>query len=362
MPEKKVEKGRQNLDLEDLAEKLGDWLNSRLAIRDAVFWALEVPSHGGMSHETILCRAKWTDGDESHLEDLVVRIEPQGPLIFPSYDLAFQCDVMQALGRHSSIPVPEIVWFESNPAVLGRPFYIMRRLFGEVPSDNPPFLLGGPLADAGNSHQATAQQNTLEALAALHNLDWRSVGLSCAERPQLGTTGLDQEFGYWRAYLDWASKGTDFPILEAAYQWCLDNRPGSPSANVFNWGDARYGNVIFDEHWNCRAILDWEMAVIGPAELDLGWFLFIHETALLWLDDLPGFVDRNGVVATYEAARGFETRDLHFYEAWAGFKAAAIRVRMIQRDFESGLCDDLAAQQRNPIIKSLRRLIDLPRV
>ena len=102
------------------------------------------------------------------------------------------------------------------------------------------------------------------------------------------------------------------------------------------------------------------MTMLGPAELDLGWLLFIHETALIWLKDLPGFRDRAGVIALYQQQLGREVRDLHFYQAWAGLRAAAIRAQIVRRDYESGACSDLSQQERNPVATSLRRLIDLP--
>ena len=34
------------------------------------------------------------------------------------------------------------------------------------------------------------------------------------------------------------------------------------------WGDARIGNVLFSDDRKITAVLDWEMATIGPAEMD----------------------------------------------------------------------------------------------
>lgn len=350
------------LDLADVADQLAGWLADRLAAEALRIDELEIPGHGGMSHDTVLFRARWTEAGHPREDRLVLRIEPTGPLIFPSYDLAFQAEVMRLLGAGTRIPVPEVLWFEERAAIFGRPFYVMRAVPGLIPSDNPPFLMGGPLFDASAEEQARAQRSVVETLAQLHRVDWRAVGLGFAERRRFGDSPLDQEFGYWRHYLDWASEAQPLPLLEAAFRWCVEQRPAVEGPPVFNWGDARYGNVVFAPDFGVRAILDWEMAVLGPGELDLGWFIFIHETALMWLADLPGFVDRDSVIEIYERARGRAVDDLHFYEAWAGFKAAAIHARMIQRDFAAGRCKDLRSMERNPITKSLRRLVDLPAV
>jgi aminoglycoside phosphotransferase (APT) family kinase protein len=220
--------------------------------------------------------------------------------------------------------------------------------------------MGGWLHDATPEQQRTAQQSAVDALARIHRLDWRSLGLDFLDRRELGSVGLDQELGYWRRYLDWASREGPLPRLEAAFAWCEANRPAQPGPAALNWGDARLGNIIYADDFTPAAVLDWEMALLGPPEIDLGWFLFIHETALMWLPDLPGFMERDALVARYEAGLGRAVEDLRFYEAWAGFRASAIRARMVQRDIESGRKARPDQRESNPIVTSLGRLVDLP--
>ena len=64
--------------------------------------------------------------------------------------------------------------------------------------------------------------------------------------------------------------------------------------------------------------------------------------------------------STLRNSVGREVRDLHFFEAWAGFRAAAIRARMTQCDYQRGACEDLKRQEQNPVAMSLRRLLQLP--
>ncbi len=313
-----------------------------------------------MSHDTLLCDVCWTGADGPRRLELVVHVEPVGSKLFPHYDLAAQTRVMEILRAKSSIPVPRVLWSESDTAVLGRPFYVMERVVGEVPSDNPSFLLGGFLHKASPDEQATAQRSLVEQIAALHRLDWRNLGFQFLDRQQFGAQGLEQDLGYWRHYLDWVSEDGALPVLEAAYEWCAKHAPSPGGPVVLNWGDARYGNVIYGKDFRPAAIIDWEMALLGPAEIDLGWFIFLHNTALMWLEDLPGFVGQEDLVKQYTDELGREVQDLYFYEAWAGFRAAAIRARMIHCDYRRGDCKDLRQQERNPVALSLRRLIDLP--
>ena len=43
-----------------------------------------------------------------------------------------------------------------------------------------------------------------------------------------------------------------------------------------NWGDARVGNTLYRD-FTPVAVLDWEMATVGPREVDLAWMIFLHE-------------------------------------------------------------------------------------
>jgi aminoglycoside phosphotransferase (APT) family kinase protein len=332
-----------------------DWLAARVGAPVDVK-GVTTPQHGGMSHDTLLLDATW-DGTT---HGLVVRAEPVGPPIFPEYDLATEHAVMAALHEKTGVPVPAVRWFEDDTAVLGRRFFVMDRVDGEVPSDNPPFLLGGFLFDAPHDHQGDAQRAVVDVLAAIHRVDWESLGLAeTLDRSAFGRhPGLDQEIGYWRAYLDWAASDGPLPVLEAVFDWCIAQRLEEPEPALC-WGDARYGNIVFADLVPV-AVLDWEMAMLGPPELDLGWFVFLHETALMWMPDLPGFGSRGDVIRRYELSLGREVVNLRWYEVWAGMRAAAIQAQLVRRAHVLGHVPDLSGREQTAAVASLRRLVDLP--
>ena len=91
---------------------------------------------------------------------------------------------MQALAEHTDVPVPEMLWFEADPSWFGSPFWIMRRVDGIAPSDAPHYSVDGWLRDADPEAQSTVWWNGIAALAAVHNLDWRALGLERARRPR----------------------------------------------------------------------------------------------------------------------------------------------------------------------------------
>jgi aminoglycoside phosphotransferase (APT) family kinase protein len=233
----------------------------------------------------------------------------------------------------------------------------MARVRGRIPPDG--HLFGGWLLEASPDDQARVLDGYLAVLARIHTVDIGSVDIGSVDvrdgafdvldRPQHGASPLEQELGYWRAYLDWASDGDPLPTIEAIWDWCVEHRPPDDAvARGLVWGDARLGNLIVDDGLAPVAVLDWEMAVLGPPELDLGWHLFLERTAQQFAPNLPGFPDHAGLVAGYEGHAGRRLEHLHWYEVWGGFRTACIQVRMAQTP---------EARERNPVTKALRALM-----
>src|SRR4051812_15338603 len=100
------------------------------------------PESNGMSSETLLFDAVWTeDGERTH-HALVARVAPDvnDVPVFPTYDFETQFTVMQVVGEHGKdVPVPGVLWLELDTAAIGAPFFVMRRVEGRVPPDNMPY-------------------------------------------------------------------------------------------------------------------------------------------------------------------------------------------------------------------------------
>ena len=97
-----------------------------------------------MSSETVLFTAAWDDGGRRSERRMVARIEPPATdcPVFTTYDLGMQFRVMRLVGEHTSVPVPETLWYEPDPAVLGGAFFVMDRVDGPVPPDVLPYTFG----------------------------------------------------------------------------------------------------------------------------------------------------------------------------------------------------------------------------
>jgi aminoglycoside phosphotransferase (APT) family kinase protein len=109
---------------------------------------------------------------------------------------------------------------------------------------------------------------------------------------------------------------------------------------VLSWGDSRIGNVLYRD-FEPAAILDWEMASLGPAELDVAWLITLHaffeDVAKTYeLPGLPDFLRRDDVVAQYESLTGHTPRDLDFYCVYASTRHAIIMSRIGRRSIHFG--------------------------
>jgi len=335
-----------------LAARFSDWLASQVGERVSL-GPMVAPTHGGLSNDTLLVDAGWGAGTSR----LVLRLAPGGTPLFPHYDLGLQVTVLRALGAHTDVPVPQVRWDEPDPEPLGRPFYVMAHVDGQIPPDNPGTHFDGWVKALPAPEQTHLLDSSLAMMARIHRVDWPGAGLDVLDRGEYGPDPIAQELGAWRSYLDWASDGERFALLEDAFDWCVTNRPTGEVERALVWGDARLGNLIYDDALDPRAVLDWEMAVLGPPELDLGWFLFLERTALQFVDQLPGFPDRAGTVRRYEQHLGRPVRDLDWYEVWGGMRAACIQVRLGRILLELGVIDDPRYPQRNPVTKALRGLV-----
>jgi aminoglycoside phosphotransferase (APT) family kinase protein len=85
------------------------------------------------------------------------------------------------------------------------------------------------------------------------------------------THTLRQHVDAQRAYYRWAlaDDGVRIPLIERTFEWLEQHWPAEPGPNVLSWGDARIGNVMYQD-FEPVAVFDWEMAALGPRELDLG--------------------------------------------------------------------------------------------
>jgi aminoglycoside phosphotransferase (APT) family kinase protein len=322
-----------------LRTQLETWLAAR--IPGAVVSDLVVPESNGMSSETVLFEV--TTPDNSTPRPLVARIapDPDADPVFPVYDMERQFETMQMVEQHTDVPVPKVLWLESDTDVIGVPFFVMERVNGLVPPDVLPYTFGDNwLFDASLEEQQRLERHAVEMVAKLHRLsvDGPASFLSEAEP---GESHLRRHVRGQRSYYDWVTEdGVRSLLIERGFEWLEEHWPDDDSGNTFSWGDARIGNMMFQD-FVPSAVLDWEMAAIGPREIDLGWMIYLHRFFQDLVEDMelpgmPHILRRETVAGLYEEMTGYAPRDLDFYLAYAALRHAIVMFRVTRRAIHFG--------------------------
>jgi aminoglycoside phosphotransferase (APT) family kinase protein len=329
---------RSSRDLGELRDKLTRWLAVRLGEGSVpVVSEVSTPATTGMSSESLLFEASWRDGPTRHAGSFVARVAPDpGDVpVFPKYDLELQYKVLQLVGEQSDVPVPRVRWLELDESHLGAAFFVMDRVAGRVPPDVMPYTMGSWLFDADPADQRRLQDATVAILASLHSIDIDAHDTKFLALDVPGETALRRHVESQRRYYDWVRGERRFPLLERAFDWLQENWPADEGPTVVSWGDSRIGNVLYDGFVPV-AVLDWEMAALGPPGIDLGWCIFIHDffediTHRVGMPGMPHFMRREDVVATYEKHSGRRLPDVRFFEIYAALRHGIVMTRVHAR-------------------------------
>jgi aminoglycoside phosphotransferase (APT) family kinase protein len=333
-------------DRDELASRLEAWLATILPsgagprITD-----LAGTAANGMSSETLLFDAEWTDdGGGRRTERLVARLSPseRDVPVFPRYDLGAQFSTIRRVAELSDVPVPAVRWWEPDAAAIGAPFFVMDRVDGRVPPDILPYNFGDSwLYDATPDEQRHLQDTTVATIAGLHAIDSPAERFAELVPDVPGDTPLRRRVALTHGWYEFAAgDGFRSPLVERVLAWLGDHWPDHEGEAVLSWGDSRIGNVIYDA-FDPVAVLDWEMAGLGPRELDVAWLIYGHRifediAAGMDLGGMPGFLRADDVAATYESLAGQAVRDLAWFGTYAAVQYAIVFLRVGARQVHFG--------------------------
>ena len=334
---------RSSRDLGEVRTRLTAWLAGRLpegAEPEVV--AVEGTTSNGMSSETLLADAAWAADGRRDVHRLVCRLAPsaQDIPVFPDYDLGRQFETIRLVHELTDVPVPPVWWSEPDPGPIGSPFFVMGRVDGRVPPDVMPYNFGDSwLYDATADQQRHLQDATVDVIARLHAIDRPTERFAFLA----ADAGNDDAHGASASALrrrvaatcDWyefaARDGFRSPLVERVLAWLEANWPRHEGDAVLCWGDSRIGNVMYDG-FDPVAVLDWEMATVGPRDLDVSWLIYGHRifediAATLDLAGMPAFLRADDVAAAYEARTGHALRDLAWYGTYSAVQYAIVFLR-----------------------------------
>jgi aminoglycoside phosphotransferase (APT) family kinase protein len=353
-------------DRSGYAEALRGWFVRRLpGAEDVIVGGIDIPAATGFSNETIFFDVDWTDGDGPHHERFVGRIEPGSGALFPvqtpacTVSVGLQHRVMEVVGRHG-VPMCPLLGYEPDTAVLGLPFFVMGFVEGRVPADVPRYTQSGFLVDEATPEERHLLVRTgLEAMARIHEIDWRDAGLEWLDASGVGDPTLAVQLDVYRRFAVDQLGGRSHPALFRALDWLAAHDPHDERVGVA-WGDARLGNVIWRDY-RPAVVCDWEAVALGPTEADLGWWLMFDRMSF---DDegatrMDGFPTREEMVQIYEEVSGREVRDPEFWEIFGAMRYVAIMIPLADRMTAAGLVPaESAMATDNNVADALTRLLD----
>jgi aminoglycoside phosphotransferase (APT) family kinase protein len=331
-------------DVDSLAAAVQDWLAGTLGTAEPpVISAVRMPTSGGLSSTSLLFEAEWVADGQPERGAFVARMAPESSAVpvFPKYDIPGQFELIEQVAARCDVPIPRLRWNQPDGGPLGTAFFVMDQVNGRVPLDNPPYVFGGWLAEATTAERAALASASVRVVADLHAIADAGEAFPSL-RPPDGIDSLrwhvDQQYAYYRWAL--ADDGFTIPIIERTLAWLEQNWPAGRGPDVLSWGDARIGNIIFDG-FTPAAVLDWEMAAIGPRELDLAWFIFLHRffqdiAEFFELPGLPDFLRRSDVERLYAEFTGYQPRDMDFYLMYAALRHAIVMARIRRRMIHFG--------------------------
>lgn len=254
------------------------------------------------------------DGDS--LTPLVIRLAPEGVPHKGSTDVLRQVPLLNAL-HGQGLRVPAVVDAAGDPALFGVPYLVMSKLPGRP-------LVMGP--DAGPSwladrYRQQAHNLAAELLASLHAFD-AERHLPDWESPK----SVEDELDMWTTILhkgkdqDWIDQGLG--VLEA-----LKSAMPANCHIGLTHGDFQTNNVLYcleGDTLEATGVVDWEIANIGPTELDIAWFLMMNDERAWHPVEQRGNLDLTQVIEAYQNAIGREVDNLNWFWALACYRIAAI--------------------------------------
>lgn len=217
----------------------------------------------------------------------VLRKKPAGKLLSATaHAVEREYKVLAALASSGKkIPVPKVYALCEEASVLGTPFYIMEFVEGRILSDVT-------FAKMSPEHRRKCWFSVIDALAEIHTVDFRAVGLEGFGRPEgfysRQISSLRKVSGAQAVVRNKETNKAvgELPRLEEMLRWFDRNQAEDATAIIH--GDFKIDNMVFHPtEPRVIGILDWELSTIGHPLSDLANLLqpFYIPTEL---SDLPG--------------------------------------------------------------------------
>ncbi|MBV8889579.1 MAG: phosphotransferase family protein [Alphaproteobacteria bacterium] len=249
----------------------------------------------------------------------------------------------------AGVTVPEPLFVCADPEIIGKPFFVMRRLAGNA--------IGRDIA------RNPALDPVLPGIAERLGRELAKIQRIRPPRPDLAflpDCGPQRQIATCRAYLD--AYPMPRPVLEWGLRWLETHAPPA-AAPVLCHRDFRTGNYMLDsgpDDVRLTAILDWEFAGWGDPDEDIGWFCCKGWRHGRLDREAGGIADRAAFYRGYEAESGrhIDPARVFYWEVLANVRWAVIALQQSDRFRLGGARDlDLAITGRRATECELELLV-----
>ena len=285
-------------------------------------------------------------------ESWMVRRAPRTAVSDTAHQVVREARIMESLAAQG-VPVPYVLAWSEDPAVLGAPFFVMSFVDGGVIRRNglPP-----PLRDDPGSQGRIGEQ-LMDTLVDLHAVDWTKTVLADIARPD---RFLDRQVDRWMTQLD-SYRLRDLAGVDDIACWLQANLPEHGQLTVMH-GDYKVDNLIWAPAPPPKVVcvVDFEMTTVGDPLIDLAWAM------IFWPEDgnsialaAPGAPNGmapescqspSELVDRYADATGRDLSRFGWYQAFSAWKLAIV--------LEGSYATHLRGESRNPLHEFFGSVVD----
>ena len=284
---------------------------------------------GGAANLTY--RAVAVDGSE-----FVLRRAPLGDVARAGHDMEREYRVLSRLWRAFPL-APRAFHFCADPAVMGKPFFVMERRHGVVVRNEWPSSF-----DEGPERKRTVATSLVDALADLHAIEPSSVGLDELGRP---VGFVERQITGWSRRWDRA-KTREVAAMDAVGKRLAQQIPTPQRATILH-NDYKLDNTMVGVDGSLVAVFDWDMATLGDPLVDAGtmlayWAQPDDPTYLVFGANavaIGSVMPKDEVRERYAARSGLDLGQIAFYEGLALFRIAVI-IEQIYARYVAGQTSD----------------------
>ncbi len=253
----------------------------------------------------------------------VMRRKPPGKLLPSAHAVDREFRVISAL-HPIGFPVARPYGLCVDEDVIGTMFYVMEMVEGRILWDQS--LPAYEPAERHAIHMAA-----IRTLAALHNVDYKAVGLEGFGRPG---NYMARQIARWTKQYK-ASETQHLETIERLIEWLPRTVPEDDQTTIVH-ADYRLDNMVMHAtEPRVVAVLDWELATLGNPLADFTYVL-THwvNGAIASIPDLEahGIPTMDEVIAEYCRLTGRAgLPDLNWYFAYNSFRLAGILQGIVGR-------------------------------